>query len=89
VIIRNISIHFGNALVETTPFTGDANVGGEEANICGLRMKNLTDADCVGAIDLVFLNRQGLEFFKRKLSEMEDKWECELNKLNQPSEGEK
>lgn len=75
MITREIKIMFGQGLVETTPFNGDANIGGEGAKIAGLRMKNLTDADCVGAIDLVFLNKNGLEFFKRKLNEMEENWE--------------
>lgn len=66
---------FGQGLVETTPFKGDATVDGNIVKIAGLRMKNLTDAECVGAIDIVFLNKNGLEFFKRKLSEMEENWE--------------
>lgn len=66
---------FGQGLVETTPFEGVATVDGNTVKIAGLRMKNLTDAECVGAIDIVFLNKNGLEFFKRKLSEMEENWE--------------
>ena len=75
MIIRDISIRFGNALIETTPFVADAKVGCEDVKIAGLRMKNLTDSDCVGVVDLVFLNKNGLEFLKRKLSEMEQNWE--------------
>lgn len=79
MIVRNISVRFGSALVETTPFDGVANIGGKEKNIVGLRMKNLTDADCVGSVDLVFLNKDGLEFFKRKLNEMENMWDEPLD----------
>lgn len=77
MITRDIKIMFGQGLVETTPFCADANMNGEEVKIAGLRMKNLTDAECMGSIDLVFLNKNGFEFFKRKLNEMEENWEKE------------
>ena len=79
MIVRDISIRFGNALIETTPVVADANVGGEPCVVGALKMKNITDADCVGRVELIFLNKNGLEFFKRKLSEMENIWEEELN----------
>lgn len=84
MIVRQISIRFGNALIETTPIIGDTNVGGEPCVVGALKMKNITDADCVGCVELVFLNRNGLEFFKRKLSEMENIWNEELIKGIKP-----
>lgn len=75
MIIRNTEIRFGNALIDTTPFDADATIGGQPTRIAGIRMKNITDADCVGVVDLVFLNKNGLEVFKRKLQEMEEIWD--------------
>ena len=76
MITREIKIMFGQGLVETTRFTGGANIDGDGVEIAGLRMKNLTDAGCVGAIDLVFLNKNGLE--REKQEALERKKQAEL-----------
>ena len=51
MIIRDIAIQFGHGLIETTPFVADVTVGGEKTVVAGLKMKNITDADCVGSIN--------------------------------------
>lgn len=70
MIRRFIEVIFGNGLVETTPFVADAKVvDGTEKKVFGVSMKNLTDADCVGDIKLIFNSPKDVEFLVRKISE--------------------
>jgi len=69
MIKRVIEIIYGNNLINTTPLTCDISKCGEASTGFGLSLKNITDADCVGDIKLIFLDDKAYEFFLRKLAE--------------------
>lgn len=69
MIRRFIDVIFGNGLVETTPFSMDVKKEYDTLAGFGVSMKNLTDAECVGDIKLMFIDDASYDFFIRKLNE--------------------
>lgn len=81
MIRRFVEVIFGNGLVETTPFCADAKVAdGSDKTVFGVSMKNLTDADCVGDLKLIFNSPRDVEFLVRKINEALEMYKQEMDK---------